>query len=234
MYIRVFASKFYNESLLILLGIVLGIAVGGTATITTIVMSLDFGPGDVQAQATIQAGLIQGMMTLAAGCVAILAAAIAYLGVLRQIHLSESQHNARVTAYKIKLMLATEYLEAKAQRESFQAMRCRDYATDQAEKLSMEARFLEEPKEFSEDEWENHGMLGEPVVRKIHKCRTELRRLVNYQKYAVKESLNISKFSGNSDSSNDLHNVVAKFSEGYYERIGRFRNEIKDLITLLK
>src|SRR4051794_6546824 len=109
MRIPVLTSAFYNESLLIILGIFLGIVVGGTAIAAT----LGFGSADpelIQAQATIRAGWIQGIMTLLAGCAAIAAAAIAYQGVLRQVHLSESQFNARVAAYNIKIILTTEEL----------------------------------------------------------------------------------------------------------------------------
>ena len=73
MRIPVLASAFYNESLLIIFGIVLGIVAGGTAVAAT----LDLGSMEpqlretmIQAQATIRAGLIQGTMTLAAGCAA--------------------------------------------------------------------------------------------------------------------------------------------------------------------
>lgn len=197
MHIRVLASKVYNESLLILLGLILGIIVGGTATIAILVASLDFGPGDVQAQATIQAGLIQGIMTLAAGCVAILAAAIAYLGVIRQVSLSESQHNARVNAYKIKIRIATNNLYIRTVISArIGEKKLRDYRKTLG-RHRMIVPVFDEPAEFSENDWEHHALLGEGVVQEIDNCRTKLRELISFQKEVMEEELDVDDISNN-------------------------------------
>jgi hypothetical protein len=189
MRIPVLASAFYNESLFIIFGIVLGIVAGGTAVAAT----LDLGSMEpqlretmIQAQATIRAGLIQGTMTLAAGCAAIVAAAaaaaVAYQGVLRQVHLSESQHNARVTAYRIKLMLATEGLREQTALEHVYAKRSLDLYRKESGRWPLDIKLFTESAEFSEADWEHHALLGEEVVREIHRCRTELRDLIRFQR----------------------------------------------------
>jgi hypothetical protein len=175
MRIRVLGSAFYNESLLIILGIVLGIAAGGTAVATV----LDNGPvepqlsdGMIQAQATIQAAWIQGLMTLLAGLAAIAAAIIG-------ISLSKGQHNARVAAYRIKLMLVIENLRSQA---ALKYGISKDIVKKHGGVLDgyyLDLPHLTEPIEFNENEWEHHALLGEKVVREIYQCRLKLRNLNN-------------------------------------------------------
>jgi hypothetical protein len=247
MRIPVLASAFYNESLLILLGIALGIILAGTA----MVMSLGFGPADTglnEARATILAGSIQGVMTLLAGFAAIGAAAVAYKGALRQVSLAESQHNAWVTAYRIKLLLVTENLRTLTVREYIRASGNLARYRRSRGKYPLKVRLFEEPTEFSESDLKNHALLGEEVVQEIHRCRTELRHLIRFQREVIEHSLSVDTISNfpttyeipayhvdeNGETFEYLEDIEEKVVEENVTRTNDFFKTVDMLLFLLK
>jgi hypothetical protein len=244
MRIPVLASTFYNESLLIILGIVLGITAGGTAVAAT----LDLGTADsgfIQAQATIRAGWIQGTMTLLAGFAAIGAAVIAYKGTIRQVSLAESQHNTWVTAYRTKLLLATENLRTQTIHEYIRADGNLARYRKSPGKYPLKLSLFEEPAEFNESDLKNHALLGKEVVQEVHCCRTELRHLIRFQREVIEHRLSVETISDSPTSTvshffdpdgqeTDVHVIDEKVVEENVTRTNDLFKAVDMLLSLLK
>jgi hypothetical protein len=243
MRIPVLGSTFLNESLLIIIGIVLGIAAGGTAVATV----LDNGPvkpqltdGMIQAQATIDGAWIQGTMTLSAGFAAIVAAGIAYKVSIRQVRHSESQHNARVLAYTIKLKLAIEDLMSQAISRYKLDKEALDHYRNGNGNYYLELKPFAEPMEFSDNEWEYHALLGEQVVRKLNHCRKELSRIILLKQKVFSEYPEIDIANAKEDDikykvikiySDHLRNIARKYSKDFEKPL---EENIKISIKLLR
>jgi hypothetical protein len=156
-------------------------------------MSDEIEAARMAAEATLHAAWVQGSLSVAAGLVALFGGFFVYRaaveGAARQVRLAESNHRARVDAYRFRMEVLRDELEGRAAVCFGEAATSLERFRATGGSYSIPMYLLSPIPAFSEQHWEDHAMLGQAEVRSIHDINSKLNRYIEFAREVEEQHL---------------------------------------------